>query len=83
MNRRIEECESNLRKLKKSIAEYEAKLPDAQAGVLHNYRGKTVSVDALRNQIALWADRVEQELDKLGYYQDAMDALGGMVGSRG
>lgn len=83
LNRRIEECESNLRKLKKSIAEYEAKLPDAQAGVLHNYRGKTVSVDALQNQIALWADRVEQELDKLGYYQDAMDALGGMAGRRG
>ena len=82
LNRRIEECESNLRKLKKSIAEYEAKLPDAQAGTLHNYRGETVSVDALQNQIDRWADRVEQELDKLGYYQDAMDALGGVSFNR-
>lgn len=82
LNRRIEECESNLRKLKKSIAEYEAKLPDAQAGTLRNYRGGMVSVDTLQNQIDRWADRMEQELDKLGYYQDAMDALGGVSFSR-
>ena len=81
--RRISECESVLRKLKKFITEYETdKMPQAQAGTLKRYTGEPITVDDVQRQLDKWLDRMEAELDKLGYYQDALDALGGVAYSQ-
>lgn len=83
VSRRIAECESNLRKLRKNIAEYENDLmPKAQAGTLKHYDGTPFPAEAVQAQIDTWLDRMEAELDKLGYYQDALDALGGVTFSK-
>lgn len=83
VSRRIAECESNLRKLRKNIAEYENDLmPKAQAGTLKHYDGTPFHAEAVQAQIDTWLDRMEAELDKLGYYQDALDALGGVTFSK-
>lgn len=83
IDRRIRECESSIRKLRKSIEEYEnLALPKAQAGTLKRYNGELVTVEDVQAQLDHWLDRLEAELDKLGYYQDAMDALGGVAFSQ-
>ena len=81
--RRIRECESNIRKLRSSIEEYEIKLmPRAQEGTLKRYNGEPMTVEDVQSQLDRWLDRLEAELDKLGYYQDALDALGGVAFSQ-
>lgn len=84
IQRRIAECESSIRKLRSSIETHEnVLLPKAQAGELkHIYTGEPVSAETIESQINTWLDRLEAELDKLGYYQDAMDALGGVAFSQ-
>ena len=76
--RRIAECESNARKLRKSMQKYEAILPRAEEGKLKRYDGSDVTADDIRAQLDRWGERLEAELDKLGYYLDALDALGGV-----
>ncbi len=77
--RRIRECESAIRKLRKNIEEWETDaLPKAKAGTLKRYNGDPMTVEAVEEQIETWLDRLEAQLDKLGYYQDALDALGGV-----
>ena len=79
IDRRIRECEANVRKLRRSIEEYETvTMPKAIEGTLRRYTGEPVSVEDVQAQMDHWLDRLEAELDKLGYYQDAMDALGGV-----
>lgn len=83
VSRRIAECESSLRKIRKNIADYENKLmPKAQAGELKHYDGTPFPPESVQAQIDIWLDRMEAELDKLGYYQDSLDALGGVTFSQ-
>lgn len=67
LNRRIEECEASLRKFKRNIDKCE----------LYS-KTSPEKAEGYAKQIDYWAERIEIELDKLGYYQDAMDALGGV-----
>lgn len=82
LNRRIEECKASLRKMRRNLTECEEAMPKAQAGTLKNWSGDSVAPEEIQNRIDHWTDRIEQELDKLGYYQDAMDALGGVQFSK-
>lgn len=82
LNRRIEECKASLRKMRRNLTECEEAMPKAQAGTLKNWSGDSVTPEKIQNRIDHWTDRIEQELDKLGYYQDAMDALGGVQFSK-
>lgn len=71
LNRRIEECEASIRKFKRNIdlCELYSKTSPEKA-------------EGYAKRIDYWAERIELTLDKLGYYQDAMDALGGVQYSR-
>ena len=83
INRRIRDCESNLRRLKKYIESWEKdELPRAQAGELKHWTGEPFTEEEARRQLDTWGEQMEAELDKLGYYQDAMDALGGVKFSK-
>ena len=83
IQRRINECEANLRALRRSYDAQERTVTRLEAGEeLKNYAGETISLDKARENLEYWLDRIEVELDKLGYYQDALDALGGVEFSR-
>ena len=71
LNRRIEECEASIRKFKRNIdlCELYSKTSPEKA-------------EGYAKEIDYWTERIEVTLDKLGYYQDAMDALGGVQYSR-
>ena len=83
--RRIKERESDIRKLRKSIEHYEGYVKALDAGETpkdkYGWEVKQ-SREQLQAQIEVWLDRLEAKLDELGYYQDALDALGGVAFSR-
>ena len=79
--RRIKERESDIRGLRKKVEEYE--------GYIAAYdRGETPKDAfgweikrpraALESQIETWLEQMEYKLDELGFYQDCLDALGGV-----
>ena len=72
LDRRIRERESDIRKLRRSVEEYETALETAEGE----------RAERIRANIERWLDMLEAKLDELGYYQDCMDALGGVRFSR-
>ena len=78
--RRIAECETALRKLKKNVERYEGFKQQVEQGTMvQRSNGEPLSLDTVNEWIETTLDRMEAQLDKLGYYQDALDALGGIV----
>lgn len=81
--RRIAECKTALRKLKKDVERYEGFQQQIEQGTtVQRLNGDQLSLDTVNDWIASTLDRMEAQLDKLGYYQDALDALGGVVFSQ-
>lgn len=79
IGRRIAECETALRKLKKNVEQYGATRQKIEQGAqLTRYNGEPLTLDTMNEWIETTLDRMEAQLDKLGYYQDALDALGGV-----
>ena len=79
IGRRIAECETALRKLKKNVERYEGfKQQIEQGTTVQRFNGEPLSMDTVNDWIETTLDRMEAQLDKLGYYQDALDALGGV-----
>lgn len=85
IQRRIAERESSIRKRTKRVKEYEGYLDAVEAGETpRDSSGWQVKLTAeqIQQQINTDLDRLEALLDELGYYQDALDALGGVTFSR-
>lgn len=81
--RRINECESSARALKKSCDQQKRTLDRLEAGEeAKNWRGEPISLEAAAESLENWADRLEAELDKLGFYQEILDSLGGVTFSK-
>lgn len=83
--RRIRERESDIRKLRKSIEEYESFIPALDKGETprdHNGWEVRITRERVEEQIGIWLDRLEAKLDELGFYQDCLDRLGGVAFSR-
>ena len=79
IGRRIAECETALRKLKKNVEHYEGfKQQIEQGTTVQRFNGEPLTLDTVNEWIETTLDRMEAQLDKLGYYQDALDALGGV-----
>lgn len=81
--RRIRECESAIRKLKKAVEAHEAVKQKIEQGTpVKRYSGAFVTMDEVTEWLESDLDQMEAQLDKLGYYQDALDALGGVTFSQ-
>ena len=83
--RRIAERESDVRKLEKLIHVYEHYIALYEKGRTPFDRfgsPVTMGVDRCRAQLERYTDVLEAKLDELGYYQECLDALGGVEFSR-
>ena len=81
--RRIRECESAIRKLKKAVESHEAVKQKIEQGTpVKRYSGALVTMDEVNEWLESDLDQMEAQLDKLGYYQEALDALGGVTFSQ-
>lgn len=80
--RRIKERESDLRALRKRVEEYEGYIAALDRGETpkdaFGWEIKRPRA-AIESQIGIWLERMEIKLDELGFYQDCLDALGGVT----
>lgn len=81
--RRIRECESAIRGLKKAVERDEAIKASVDSGTpVKRFDGTSVTPDIANDWLQETLDKLEAQLDKLCYYQDALDALGGVTYSQ-
>lgn len=83
VDRRIKERESDIRKIKKNIEDQERTISRIEGGeTVKNWKGEAIDIEAARDNLEYWLDRLEVKLDELGFYQNCMDELGGVTFSR-
>ena len=75
LDRRIRERESDIRKLKKRIEECESAIASTPQDHSEKLEQEKKNLDS-------WLDRLEVKLDELGFYQDCLEAVGGIAFSR-
>ena len=83
LNNRIKECEASIRKLRENIAYYEnilAKLEDPDSAESQSGRYTTEKVNGWLEDTL---ERLDIQVDKLGYFQNCVEALGGFKFSKG
>ena len=83
--RRIKERERDIRKLQKSVEEYEGFIAALDRGETpRDSFGWEIKRPraAMESQIEHWLERMEIVMDELGFYQDCLDALGGVTFTR-
>lgn len=83
--RRISERESYIRKIEKNIKELESYIPFIERGETpKDKHGWEVNItrDEIDRQLEHWLDRLETRLDELGYYQEALENIGGVEFSK-
>ena len=85
IQRRIDERESSIRMVSARIPEYEGYLAAIERGekAVDKYGWEIkLTAEQVQAQIEADLDRVEALLDELGYYQEALESLGGVEFSR-
>lgn len=75
LDRRIRERESDIRKLQKNVEEYERRMEETP-------QDHSEEREKIQQNLDYWLDRLEIKLDELGFYQDCLDAVGGIAFSR-
>ena len=85
IQRRIDERESSIRKLKKNIEEDEKVIAAIEKGETprnrYGWEDKR-SAEKVQESLEHWLDRLEVVLDELGFYMDCMEQAGGVTFSR-
>lgn len=75
---RIKECNSTIKKLQSNIVNYENKLYRIEQGeTLTNYKNETLTVEQYQGWIDETLAKMEYEIDKLAYFENALDEIGG------
>lgn len=81
--RRIRECESAIRKLKREIEDSEKRKEQIKHGTpVTRYDGSAITMEDVNARLESSLDRLEVQLDKLGYYQESLEKLGGVKYSK-
>jgi hypothetical protein len=83
LDNRIKECQKNLRALQKNLVSYEEKLFDIENGKTYkNYSGDEITAETVTKWIEDTLERYEAEQDKLNFFEDCMDKIGGVQFSK-
>jgi hypothetical protein len=78
LHNRIKEQNATIKKLEKNVASYEDKINRIQNGeVITNYKNEPMTVEQYETWTKETLDRLEYEIDKLAFFQNAIDEIGG------
>lgn len=84
--RRIDEAETNIRKLKRSIETYEGYKKTIENGEIpkdkYGWALKGLTIENIDASIEHWSEIMENEIGKSIYYRECIDALGGVSYSK-
>ena len=79
LEKRIKECESEIRRITGSIVRYEDMLYAIEIGrTVKRYDGTEITAEEVGSWLKNAMERMEAEMDKQGFYQNCMDELGGI-----
>ena len=77
--RRIKECNHDIKALGKNIESYKKQLEKIEAGEeIKRYNGDVLTADVVNDWIESTLDRIEAAVDKANYYQAMIDQQGGI-----
>ena len=78
LDNRIKEQNSTIKKLQSNIVNYENKLYRIEQGEeLKNYKGEILTIEQYQKWIDETLDKMEYEIDKLSYFENALEEIGG------
>lgn len=79
LDRRIKECKKEVRNREKNIVHYEEILYAVERGEEKKwYGGEVVTAESVKTLISRELELVEKAMDKQGYLENCLDALGGI-----
>lgn len=79
LDKRIREATSIIKKIQSYIIQYEEKLYKIQQGeTITNYSGDVITAERIENAIQEKLQRYEFEQDKIDFFQNCLDELGGV-----
>lgn len=79
LEKHIKECESEIRRITGSIVKYEDMLYAIEIGrTVKRFDGTVITAEEVGSWLKNSMERMEAEMDKQGFYQNCMDALGGI-----
>lgn len=79
--RRIEEAEASIRKVRRNMEEYEGYKKQIEAGEKpHNKYGweVKVSIESINRELDRWNEMLDDYIDKVVYYREVIESLGGI-----
>jgi len=82
LDNRIRECEKTIKKLTENIVKYEQLLYNIENGIENDHFYKNHSQEQIEKWLSETLERIEAEIDKQAYFQNALDAIGGIGFSR-
>lgn len=83
LENRIKECNSQIRKITGTIANYENNLYDIENGkVLRRYNGDIVTANEVQERLKYWIEQMEVYIDKQGFFENCLEKIGGIKYSK-
>ncbi|MCP1109686.1 DUF3560 domain-containing protein [Ohessyouella blattaphilus] len=78
LDRRIKECQKEIRAREKNAVSYEKALTDIENGVERKkYSGEVITADEVKGLLSRELELIEKAMDKQGYLENCLDDLGG------
>lgn len=78
IDNRIKESNSTIKKLQSNIIHYEESLYKIeQGGEIRNYKNELITADQYESFITETLKKMEYEIDKLAYFENALEEIGG------
>jgi hypothetical protein len=83
LDTRIKECAGHIKKLTANMVSYDETMHRIESGEeVKSWDGHTIQAERLQAAIDECLDKIEYQIDKQAYYQNALDELGGIQFSR-
>lgn len=82
LNNRIKDCEKNIKKLTGNTVFYEQLLYNIENGIKNDSFYEKYSQEQIEQFLSNTLERMEAEIDKQAYFQNALDEIGGIAFSR-
>lgn len=83
IGRRIDDAEKAIRAEKKNIEAYDKRLSQIESGEeIKRFDGTIITEEEINSWIDKALDRIDSELSKIAYYQDCLEAVGGLQFSK-
>jgi chaperonin cofactor prefoldin len=83
LHNRFKECNGNIKKIQSHIAAYEQNIYKLQQGeTLKAWNGNLLTIEGQENGLQSQLEKMEYEIDKLAFFQNCMDELGGVQYSK-